>query len=133
MRAEQPRHLAAWQTERRARKRTQVRDALRRLDSCGVAITFATVADEAAVDRSWIYSQTDLAGEIRRLREETTGPLKPRPQRERASDASLHVRLAAAQQTNADQRDEIKQLRDEVRALRDEISRLRGEQWENLA
>jgi transcription initiation factor IIE alpha subunit len=131
--AGQPTHLAAWQTDRRMQKRTQVRDALRRLDSRGVAITFAAVADEAGVDRSWIYSQSDLAGEIKRLRDETTGPLKPRPQRERASEASLHVRLAAAQQTNADQSDEIKQLRDEVRALRDEIGRLRGERWENHA
>jgi hypothetical protein len=131
--AGQPTHLAAWQKDRHAQKRAQIRDALRRLDSCGVAITFATVADEAGVDRSWIYSQSDLAGEIKRLRDETTGPLKPRPQRERASEASLHVRLAAAQQTNADQSDEIKQLRDEVRALRDEIGRLRGERWENHA
>jgi hypothetical protein len=131
--AEQPMHLAAWQTDRRAQKRGRVRDALRRLDARGVAITFVAVADEAEVDRSWIYSQKDLAEEIRRLRAETTGPLQPRPQRERASDASLHVRLAAAQQTNAEQRDEIKQLRDDIRALRDEISRLRGERWENRA
>jgi chromosome segregation ATPase len=131
--AEQPTHLAAWQTGRRFQKRARIRDALHRLDARGVAITFAAVADEAGVDRSWIYSQNDLAEEIKRLREETTGPLKPRPQRERASDASLHVRLAAAQQTNAEQRDEIKRLRDEIRALRDEIDRLRGERWENLA
>jgi len=93
----------------------------------------AAVAEEAQVDRSFIYSQTDLAEEIKRLRDETTGPLKPRPQRERASDASLHVRLAAAQQANAEQRNEIKQLHDENRALREEISRLRGERWENVA
>lgn len=131
--AEQPAHLAAWQTDRAAQKRSQLRDAIRRLDSRGVAITFAAVADEAEVDRSWIYSQKDLAEEIMRLRDATSGPLKPRPQRERASDASLHVRLAAAQQTNAEQRDENKQLRDEIRALNDEISRLRGERWENPA
>lgn len=131
--AAQPAHLAAWQTDRRAHKRAQVRDALRRLDARGAAISFAAVADEAEVDRSWIYSQADLAEEIKRLRDQTSGPLKPRPQRERASDASLQVRLAAAQQVSAEQREEIKQLRKQIRALVEEISRLRGDRWEKLA
>jgi len=79
--AAQPAHLAAWQMDRRAHKRAQVRDALRRLDARGVAITFAAVADEAKVDRSWVYSQSDLVEKIKRLREQTGGPLEPRPQR----------------------------------------------------
>ncbi len=131
--AKQPAQLTAWQTDRRAEKRAQVRDALRRLDARGVAITFAAVADEAGVDRSWIYSQSDLAAEIKRLREESSGPLQPRPRRERASEASLQVRLATAQQMSAEQRKEIKQLRAEIRALGDEISRLRGRRWEDVA
>jgi hypothetical protein len=126
----QPAQLAAWQAERRERKREQVRQAIRRLDARGVAITFAGVADDARVDRSWLYSQVDLADEIRRLREQTQGPLRPRPQQERASDASLRVRLAAAQQTIGDVRRENEQLRAEIQALREEISRLRGELWE---
>jgi predicted RNase H-like nuclease (RuvC/YqgF family) len=126
----QPAHLAAWQAERRERKREDVRQAIRRLDARGVAITFAVVADEARVDRSWLYTQEDLAAEIRRLREETSGPLRPRPQHERASDASLRVRLAAAQQTVVEVRRENEQLRAEIRALRREISQLRGKLWE---
>lgn len=129
----QPPHLAAYQNDRRKTKREQVRDAIARLDRRGALITFAAVAEEAGVDRSWLYSQQDLRGEIERLRGETTGPLKPRPQRERASDASLQVRLAAAQQTSDDLRKEIKALRAEVATLREENSRLRGQRWETLS
>ena len=128
----QPPALTEWQANQRRSKRAQVVDAIGRLDKRGARITFAAVAEEAGVDRSWLYSHEDLAAEIKRLRDETRGPLEPRPQRERASDASLRVRLAAAQQVSDDLRAEIKQLHEENRALRDEISRLRGERWENV-
>jgi chromosome segregation ATPase len=127
----QPAHLAAWQADRREHKREQVRQAVRRLDARGAAINFAIVAHEAGVDRSFIYSQHDLASEIRRLRDETDTALTPRPQRERASHASLRVRLAAAQQTIADVRKENTELRAEIRSLREEIARLRGAAWES--
>ena len=128
----QPSALTEWQANRRRSKRAQVVDAIKRLDTRGARITFAAVADEAGVDRAWLYSHEDLAAEIKHLRDETRGPLEPRPQRERASDAALRVRLAAAQQVSDDLRAEIKQLREENRALRDEISRLRGDRWENV-
>jgi hypothetical protein len=127
----QPAHLAAWQSDRRERKRQQVRQAVRRLDARSAAINFAVVAAEAGVDRSFIYSQQDLASEIRRLRHETGAALTPRPQRERATDASLRVRLTAAQQTIVDVRMENAELRAEIRGLRDEIARLRGAAWES--
>jgi hypothetical protein len=82
------------------------------------------------VDGSWLCSRVDLADEIRRLREQTRGALRPRPQQERASDASPRVLRAAAPQTIGDVRRENEQLRAEIRALRDEIGRLRGELWE---
>jgi len=128
----QPPALTEWQANQRRSKRAQVVDAIGRLDKRGARITFAAVAEEAGVDRSWLYSHEDLAAEIKRLRDETRGPLEPRPQRERASDASLRVRLAAAQQASDDLRAEIRHLREENRALRDEISRLRGDRWENV-
>jgi hypothetical protein len=128
----QPPALTEWQANQRRSKRAQVVDAIGRLDKRGARITFAAVAEEAGVDRSWLYSHEDLAAEIKRLRDETRGPLEPRPQRERASDASLRVRLAAAQQVSDDLRAEIRHLREENRALRDEISRLRGDRWENV-
>jgi len=126
----QPAQLAAWQTQRRERKRDAVRQALRRLDARGVSINFSVVADEARVDRSWLYSQPDLALEIRRLRDQTNGPLLPRPQHERASDASLRARLAAAHQALNDARADIKELRSQLQAVRDELSRLHGKRWE---
>jgi len=126
----QPAHLAAWQTERREQKRAAVREAIRRLDARGVAINFAVVAEQAGVDRSWLYSQRDLAVEIGRLREQTNGPLLPRPQQERASEASLRARLAAAQQALNGARDENRELRSQIQDLRGELSRVRGERWE---
>ena len=129
----QPAHLAAWQSERREQKRDAVKRAIRALDARGVALNFAVVADEAGVDRSWLYSQGDLALEIRRLRDQTSGPLVPRPERERGSEASLRGRLAAAQTTLAGARQENNELRHQIRALSDELARIRGQQWEDLS
>jgi len=126
----QPVHLAAWQSERREQKRYAIREAICRLDTRGTAINFAVVADEAGVDRSWLYSQSDLADEIRRLRDQTSGPLVPRPQTERASNESLRARLAAAHQALSQARDENRDLRSEICALREELARLHGERWE---
>lgn len=126
----QPAHLAVWQANRREQKHAAIRQAMRRLDTRGAAINFAIVAAEAGVDRSWLYSQADLAQEIRLLREQTIGPLIPRPQQERASDTSLRARLAAAHQTISDARNENRELRSQLRELREELARLRGERWE---
>jgi hypothetical protein len=38
------------------------------LDRTGAVLTFESVARHAGVSRSWIYTQTDLKDEIRRLR-----------------------------------------------------------------
>ena len=126
----QPEHLAAWQADRREHKRHAIRQAIRRLDSRGAAINFAVVAEEAGVDRSWLYSQTDLAHEIRRLRDQTTGPLALRPQAERACDESLRARLAAAHQALRQARDENRELRHQLRDLREKLACLHGERWE---
>lgn len=125
----QPEHLAVWQADRREHKRHAIRQAMRRLDTRGVAINLAVVAEEAGADRSWLYSQTDLAHEIRRLRDQTSGPLALRPQTERASDESLRARLAAAHQSLAQARDENRELRHQLRDLREELARLRAERW----
>lgn len=125
----QPAHLAAWQADRRYQKREAVKQAIRRLDGRGVAISFAVVADEAGVDRSWLYSQQDLAVEIRRLREETAGPMVVRPWQERASEASLRARLGAAQQTISHIRKENTGLRAQISDLYAELARIRGASW----
>lgn len=126
----QPAHLAAWQAARREQKRDAVRQAIVRLDRRGVTINFGVVAEEAGVDRSWVYSQTDLAVEIRRLRDQTSGPLVPRPRTERASDASLRARLAAAHQALGEARAENSELRSQIRELRADLDRLHGQRWE---
>lgn len=104
-------HLAAAAARRSADARQRATQAIRRLDSTGTPITFAAVADEAHVSRSWLYRDTDLRAEIEQLR--TTGsrrrPLQPSI--ERSSDASLHQRL--------------ENLLDDNRALRHENNRLR--------
>lgn len=126
----QPAHLAAWQAARREQKRDAVRQAIVRLDRRGVTINFAVVAEEAGVDRSWVYSQADLAVEIRRLRDQTSGPPVPRPRTERASDASLRARLAAAHQALGEAREQNSELRLQIRELREELGRLHGKRWE---
>lgn len=126
----QPAHLAAWQTERREQKRDAVRQAIARLDRRGVTINFSVVAEEAGVDRSWLYSQADLAHEIRRLRDQTSGPLALRPQTERASDESLRARLAAAHQALCEGRAENSELRSQIRELRAELDSVHGQRWE---
>lgn len=126
----QPEHLATWQADRREHKRDAVCQAIRRLDTRGAAINFAVVAEEAGVDRSWLYTQTDLAHHIRRLRDQTSGPLALRPQTERASDESLRARLAAAHQALRQARDENRELCHQLRDLREELARLHGQRWE---
>lgn len=127
----QPAHLAAWQAERREHKRNDIREAIRRLDKRRAPINFAIVAEEAGVDRSWLYSQTDLAVEIRRLRDQSQAGLAPRQQPERASDASLRARLAATHEALCAARSENSQLRSQIQDLREELNRLHGARWED--
>jgi chromosome segregation ATPase len=127
----QPAHLAAWQAQRRDRKRAAIREAIRWLNARGAAINFAAVAEAAAVDRSWLYSHEDLAIEIRELRDQGSGPLSARPRQERSSEASLRTRLAAAHQTISEVRGENRALRAEIQRLREEVGRVRGEHWES--
>jgi Family of unknown function (DUF6262) len=128
--AAQPPQLAAYQAERRRASREVVKAAIAALDRRAAAITFSSVAEEACVDRSWLYKQEDLAADIRRRRERSRQPLRARPERERASDASLRVRLAAAVESQNRVRAELETVLAENRALREELARLRGAQWE---
>jgi chromosome segregation ATPase len=129
----QPVHLADYAARRTRAKRRAVSAAIRRLDERGGDITFAAVARESGVDRSWLYSQTDLAQEIAELRQQSSAPLKPRPRHERASADSLRTRLAAAGETIDRLRAELARQRADNQALRDQIARLRGADWEARA
>jgi|GEM_PF-743057 len=77
--------------------RARAIQAIRELDHAGSLVTFAGVAGQAGISRSWLYSQPDIRAEIARLRGATSrsGPA-PIPASQRASDASLLRRLEAA-------------------------------------
>jgi len=100
--------------------RSRAVQALRELDRAGVPVTFAGVAQAAGVSRSWLYTQPDISGQIRRLRQEANaaGGIPPA---QRATDASLRARLSAALDRN-------KQLADENARLRRQLARALGDQ-----
>jgi uncharacterized protein DUF6262 len=103
--------------------RAKAVQALRELDRAGAPVTFAGIAKTAGVSRSWLYTQPDLSGQIRRLRENTDGAggAGAIPAAQRATDASLRSRLAAALDRN-------KQLSDENARLRRQLARALGDQ-----
>jgi Family of unknown function (DUF6262) len=103
--------------------RAKAVQALRELDRAGTAVTFAGIAQAAGVSRSWLYTQPDISGQIRRLREKTSGgrSVGAVPAGQRATDASLRSRLAAALDRN-------KQLAEENARLRRQLARALGDQ-----
>lgn len=123
MPADNSRHLRAAARRRSTDARQRAVKALRRLDATGAPITFDILAREAAVSRSWLYTQTDLRTEIqrRRHRYRTTSPGPVVPERQRATDASLLRRLEAATERN-------RRLEQDNRELRDALAQALGEQ-----
>jgi hypothetical protein len=123
MRADNTHHLAAATRRRVEATHRRARAALRRLDNSGRTINFETLAKEARVSRSWLYSQLELRAEIERLRDRRR-PHQPHPSvppRQRASDASLLRRLEAATER-------LRKLEDENRTLRDALAHALGQQ-----
>jgi hypothetical protein len=98
MRADNTSHLRTATRRRVEATRRRAIAALRRLDNAGAHITFGTVAREARVSRSWLYTQPELRSQIERLRTRHPSPAAARlaPDRQRASDTSLLRRLEAA-------------------------------------
>jgi hypothetical protein len=103
--------------------RSRAVQALRELDRSGNPVTFAGVADAAGVSRSWLYTQPDISGQIRRLRQQRNGAGSAAaiPAGQRATDASLRARLTAALDRN-------KQLADDNARLRRQLARALGDQ-----
>ena len=103
--------------------RSKAIQALRELDRAGVPVTFAGVAQAAGISRSWLYTQPDISGQIRHLRQETNaaGSSGTIPSAQRTTDASLRARLTAALDRN-------KQLADENARLRRQLARSLGDQ-----
>ena len=101
--------------------RAKAIQALRELDRAGTPVTFAAVAQAADVSRSWLYAQPDISDQIRRLRQKTSGTDSAGaiPAGQRATDASLRARLAAALDRN-------KQLAGENARLRRQLAHALG-------
>jgi hypothetical protein len=114
-------------TEAAARRheltRAKAIQALRELDRAGAPVTFAGVAQAAGISRSWLYTQPDISGQIRKLRNDASGrdPATAIPAGQRATGESLRVRLTAALNRN-------QQLADENARLRRQLARALGDQ-----
>ena len=80
MHADNSIHLTAAARQRHEQTHAKAIAALHHLDQAGAPISFAAVAEHAGVSRSWLYTQTDLKDEIRRikaLREPNSLPAHP--------------------------------------------------------
>ena len=118
-----PDPLARAAARRHELTRARAIQALRELGRSGAPVTFAGVAQAAGISRSWLYTQPDISSQIRRLRQETdgAGSAGAIPAGQRATDASLRARLAAALDRN-------KQLADENARLRRQLACALGDQ-----
>jgi hypothetical protein len=116
-------HLRTAARRRHEHTRANALAALPELDRAGAPITFESVADAAGVSRSWLYGQTDLNDEIRRLRARNQPKhATTTPARQRASDDSLRQRLDIALRRNRELADENQQL---ARQLANALGQLR--------
>jgi hypothetical protein len=121
MRADNSRHIVAAARQRAEQTRERAVAALRRMDATGQRITFDTLARQAGVSRSWLYTQDDLRTEIERLRRrQSSTSSTPTPERQRASDTSLLRRLEAATAR-------IRALETDNQHLRDTLAHTLGE------
>jgi len=116
--------LAVAVARRHELTRARATQALRELDRAGTPVTFASVAAAAGISRSWLYTQPDIRDQIQRLRDTTAKtPASAIPARQRATDASLRSRLAAALERNHVLAEENTRLRRQLaRALGDQRS-----------
>jgi hypothetical protein len=111
MRADNSIHLTTAARQRHEHTRAKAIAAMHELDRAGAVLTFESIARHAGVSRSWIYTQTDIKDEIRRLRELNRRQPSPTPSSQRASDDSLRQRLEIANRRNRELADENQRLR----------------------
>jgi len=121
MPADNSAHLSAAAQRRSQTTRQRATAALRRLDASGQPVSFDSLAREADVSRSWLYSQPDLRAEIQRLRGQLPTHRRNRiPEHQRASDASLQRRLDVATER-------IRHLEGDNQRLRQALAEALGE------
>lgn len=120
MRADNTAHLAKAARQRAEHTRRCAVTALRLLARTGQPITVSTLAQEANVSRSWLYTQPDLLDQIRQERPRT-GTVPTVATRQAASDASLKQRLKLSHQR-------IRELEADNQQLRQALSQALGDQ-----
>lgn len=114
--------LADSARQRHELTRSKAIRALRELDRTGTPVNFEVVARNADVSRSWLYTQPDIRAQIERLREATRHTPAPAiPAAQRTSDASLLIRLQAANENN-------RLLTQENQRLRRQLAHALGDQ-----
>ncbi|SRR5712691_11550863 len=129
MRADNTGPIIAAARRRHELTRAKAIQAIRELDRAGTPATFAAVAGQAGVSRSWLYSQPDIRDQIQHLRDATgRSATAPVPASQRASDASLLRRLEAAHAERGKLLDERRRLLEERDRLRSQVARMLGEQ-----
>ncbi len=122
MPADNAARLAEAARQRHELTRSKAIRTLRELDQSGSPVTYQTVAQHAAVSRSWLYTQPDLRAEIQRLRNATRpAPAPAVPALQRASEASLLKRLQAATERS-------RRLAEENARLRRQLAHALGDQ-----
>lgn len=119
-----PDHLHAAAAARTADAATKASDALSRLTSRGLPVTFAAVAREAGISTDFLYKHTDLRIRIERHRAKSTSQppnLDPAP-RTSAAIRALSTRL---EQQRRQHRTEINELREALAIAQGENLHLR--------
>jgi hypothetical protein len=119
MRRDNSHHLIAAAQRRRADTLERARQALQELDETGQRRTIMQIAAHAGVSRSWLYAQTELRDQLRRLTAISETAVSAPARIERGSHTSLRQRLTLAQER-------IRELDDENRQLRNQIALLHG-------
>jgi hypothetical protein len=104
----------------------RAQDTLIAMAARGDTVTVASLAKDANVSRSWIYTQPELRDRIEQLHH--TAPARPprTPAASRASLDSLKRRLELAHQRIAQLREENGQLRHAVEQLHGQLRDLRS-------
>ena len=112
MRADNTTHLITAAKRRHELTRAKAIRTLHELDQTGTPVTFETVASEAEVSRSWLYTQPAIRAEIQRLRAiGKRTPSSPIPARQRTTESSLLRRLEVANNRNRELTEENQRIR----------------------
>ncbi len=119
MRTDNSHHIAKAARNRAEQTRRRAVIAVRHLTRTSQPLTITTVAEQAEVSRSWLYTQADLLDQIRAHQPRSSTRVTV-PTRQTASDPSLKQRLQIAHQR-------IQQLEADNQQLRDALAQALGD------